>query len=72
MLSTDVPVGQAEGINLDSVASFDNMQRVPRSTLGNRVGTVSSVTAQRICWAMSIAPGCDDLDFFDVLGDYEA
>lgn len=72
MLSTDVPVGPAEGINLESVASFDNMQQVSRSKLRNRVGKVSSVTADRICLAMSIATGCADLDLEGLLGDYEA
>jgi mRNA interferase MazF len=66
MLSTEVPVGPAEGIHLESVASFDNMQQVSREKLRNRVGVVSTETAERICFALSVATGCADLD----LGDF--
>jgi mRNA interferase MazF len=60
MLSTEVAIGSADGINLDSVASFDNMQRISRAKLCNRVGVVSTSTAEHICVAIAIATGCDD------------
>lgn len=65
MLSTEVPIGSADGINLDSVANFDNMQRISRAKLRNRVGVVSTSTAERICVAIAIATGCDDHNHSD-------
>lgn len=37
-LSTEVPVGQANGLDHDSVVSCDNILTVPTSTLGRQVG----------------------------------
>lgn len=37
-LSTEVPVGKANGIDHDSVVSCDNIVTVPTSNLGRRVG----------------------------------
>ena len=65
MLSTEVPIGSADGINLDSVANFDNMQRISRAKLRNRVGVVSTSTAERICVAIAIATGFDDHNHSD-------
>jgi len=37
-LSTEVPVGRANGIDHDSVISCDNLVTVPTSTLGRHIG----------------------------------
>ena len=37
-LSTEVPVGRANGLDQDSVVSCDNIVTVPTSTLGRLVG----------------------------------
>jgi mRNA interferase MazF len=37
-LSTEVPVGQANGLAHDSVVSCDNIVTVPKSTLGRQLG----------------------------------
>ncbi|HLY64631.1 MAG TPA: type II toxin-antitoxin system PemK/MazF family toxin [Chloroflexota bacterium] len=37
-LSTEVPVGPANGVDRDSVVSCDNILTVPTSTLGRHVG----------------------------------
>ena len=37
-LSTEVPVGPANGIDHDSVISCDNILTVPTSTLGRHIG----------------------------------
>ena len=37
-LSTEVPVGRANGIDRDSVVSCDNILTVPTSTLGRQIG----------------------------------
>lgn len=37
-LSTELPVGRANGIDRDSVVSCDNILTVPSSTLGRQIG----------------------------------
>ncbi|MBU2667725.1 type II toxin-antitoxin system PemK/MazF family toxin [Actinoplanes bogorensis] len=37
-LSTEVPVGKANGLDHDSVVSCDNVTTIPRSAIGRRVG----------------------------------
>ncbi len=37
-LSTEVPVGSANGLDLDSVVSCDNILTVPTSALGRHIG----------------------------------
>ncbi|GID30065.1 type II toxin-antitoxin system PemK/MazF family toxin [Paractinoplanes brasiliensis] len=37
-LSTEVPVGRANGLDHDSVVSCDNITTIPRSSIGRRVG----------------------------------
>ena len=37
-LSTEVPVGPANGLDHDSVVSCDNVTTIPKSTLGPQVG----------------------------------
>jgi mRNA interferase MazF len=37
-LSTEVPVGPANGLDQDSVISCDNIVTVPKSTLGRQIG----------------------------------
>lgn len=40
-LSTEVPVGRANGLDCDSVISCDDILTVPTSTLGRNVGYLS-------------------------------
>jgi mRNA interferase MazF len=58
-LSTEVPIGPASGIRLQSVVNLDNVQLVTRSRLVKRVGRVSPATMTDICRALSIAVACD-------------
>jgi mRNA interferase MazF len=37
-LSTEVPVGKANGLDRDSVISCDNVTTVPRAAIGRRIG----------------------------------
>ncbi|MGH3918878.1 MAG: type II toxin-antitoxin system PemK/MazF family toxin, partial [Pseudonocardiaceae bacterium] len=37
-LSTEVPVGAANGLDHDSVISCDNIVTVPKATLGRHIG----------------------------------
>lgn len=58
-LSTEVPIGPASGIRLQSVVNLDNVQLVSRSRLVKRVGRVSPGTMTDICQALSLAVACD-------------
>ena len=37
-LSTEVPVGRANGLDKDSVVSLDNIATIPKTALGRRIG----------------------------------
>ncbi len=58
-LSTEVPIGPASGIRLQSVVNLDNVQLVSRSRLVKRVGRVSPATMTDVCQALAIAVACD-------------
>ena len=57
-VSTEVPVGPADGIRVDSVANLDNTQLLPRSRLVRRVGRATPDTMARLCEALAIAVDC--------------
>ena len=58
-LSTEVPLGAADGLRVDSVANLDNVQLVARSRLLRRIGRARASTMSAICRALAIAVGCD-------------
>ncbi|HEX6660037.1 MAG TPA: type II toxin-antitoxin system PemK/MazF family toxin [Ilumatobacter sp.] len=57
-ISTCIPVGRGEGVDHDSVASFDNIATVPKSVLSIRLGALSGGTRDRICEALSALADC--------------
>lgn len=57
-LATEVLVGPDDGLMVKSVVNLDNVQLVERSALVRHVGTVPTVTLNRICDALAIAVGC--------------
>lgn len=57
-LSTEVPVGPADGVRRESVANLDSLQLVSRSRLVRRVGRARPATMTAICEAVSTAVGC--------------
>jgi mRNA interferase MazF len=59
-LSTEVHVGQADGVRHESVANLDTVQLVARSRLIRRVGRARPATLESICRALAIATGCDN------------
>jgi mRNA interferase MazF len=59
-LSTEVHVGQADGVRHESVANLDQVQLVARSKLIRRVGRARPATLASICSALAIATGCDN------------
>jgi len=58
-LSTEVPLGAADSLRIDSVANLDNVQLVARSRLVRRLGRARASTMGSICRALAIAVGCD-------------
>jgi mRNA interferase MazF len=58
-ISTEVPVGPADGVRLPSVANLDNVGLVARERLVRSVGRAQPATMRAICDALAIAVGCD-------------
>ena len=57
-VSTEVPVGPADGIRAQSVANLDNVQLVARERLRRRVGTATLETMGALCRALAVAVDC--------------
>lgn len=58
MIPTCIPVGPEDGIDHDSVATFDNLTAVPKSVLTRRLGSLGSDRVQRICLALEAMADC--------------
>lgn len=54
-LSTEVPVGRANGLDRDSVVSCDNVLTVPTSTLGRHVGYLLRAQEEALAGAIRSA-----------------
>ena len=57
-IPTSIPVGVAEGIDHDSVATFDNLASVPKSVLTTRLGQLGAGGRQQICSALNAMANC--------------
>ena len=57
-IPTCVPVGPQEGIDHDSVASFDNLTAVPKTVLTRRLGRLDTVGGHRMCNALRALADC--------------
>ncbi len=55
---TCIPVGPEEGIDHDSVATFDNLAAVPKSVLTRRLGELGVGGQQQICEALDAVANC--------------
>jgi mRNA interferase MazF len=58
MIPTCIPVGREEGIDHDSVATFDNLAAVPKSVLTLRLGRLGPGGRRRICEALDALANC--------------
>src|SRR2546423_246173 len=58
-LSTEVPVGRANGLDRDSVVSCDNITTVPRTALGRPIGYLSSAQEPALAHAIAAAYDLD-------------
>ncbi len=57
-IPTCIPVGPAEGIDHDSVATFDNLAAVPKSVLTTRLGVLGEGGRRQICEALDAIANC--------------
>jgi len=57
-IPTCVPVGPGEGIDHDSVATFDNLAAVPKAVLTTRLGSLGANARHRICRALGAMADC--------------
>lgn len=58
-ISTEVAIGDGDGVKKASVVSLDNLQLLQRARLRRKIGQVRPATMTRICAATAIATGCD-------------
>lgn len=57
-IPTCVPVGRAEGIDHDSVATFDSLAAVPKAVLTTRLGSLGIDGRRQICDALEALANC--------------
>jgi mRNA interferase MazF len=57
-IPTCIPVGPAQGIDHDSVATFDNLAAVPKSVLTVRLGALGAGGRRLICTALDALGDC--------------
>jgi mRNA interferase MazF len=56
-IPTEVLLGETEGLNVECVASFDNLQRIRRSALVERIGSLG-VRNHEICNSLRALADC--------------
>jgi mRNA interferase MazF len=56
-IPTEIPLGEAEGLREDCVASFDNLQRIRRSSLTEKAGDLG-LRRDEICLAVKAMTDC--------------
>ncbi len=57
-IPTEVPLGPPNGLLVDCVASFDNLQPIRRTFLTDRVGGLQREQADEICRALRALADC--------------
>ncbi len=56
-IPTEIQLGESEGLPVDCAASFDNLQRIRRSALADRLGQLGA-GRQQICAALRALADC--------------
>lgn len=56
-IPTEIPLGEREGLPVDCAASFDNLQRIRRSALTERVGELD-LGRSYVCGALRALADC--------------
>jgi mRNA interferase MazF len=57
-IPTCIPVGRDQGIDHDSVATFDSLAAVPKSVLTTRLGSLGLDGRSQICRALAAMADC--------------
>lgn len=57
-IPTEVELGQTEGLHTDCVASFDNLQPIPRWALTERAGRLAPERRHDLCDALTALGDC--------------
>lgn len=57
-IPTCIPVGADEGIDHDSVATFDNLAAIPKSVLTTGLGQLDGNGRHKICEALAAIADC--------------
>lgn len=57
-IPTCVPVGEEEGLDHESVATFDNLAAVPKSVLTRQMGALGPVGRHQMCVALRALADC--------------
>lgn len=57
-IATCIPVGPDQGVDHDSVATFDNLTAVPKSALTVRLGALGLGGRRQICEALDALADC--------------
>ncbi len=57
-IPTCIPVGADEGIDHDSVVTFDSLASVPKSVLTRRLGQLGVGGREKICSALDATANC--------------
>lgn len=57
-IPSELPMGPADGVNVESVASFDNVTTVHRAYFTRLLGRVEQTRWHEVCEAMRVAIGC--------------
>ncbi len=57
-IPTCIRVGPDEGVDHDSVASFDNLAAIPKSVLTTRLGQLGPAGRRQICDALDALANC--------------
>ena len=57
-ISSEVPLGSADGLRVECVASFDNVVTVPKLAFTRKVGALAAGRWPEVCAAVSAAIDC--------------
>jgi mRNA interferase MazF len=57
-ITTEVSLGQEEGLPIECSASFDNLQTIPRGALTTRLGTLDPIRQRELCEALRAMSDC--------------
>lgn len=57
-IPTCIPIGPEQGVDHDSVATFDSLASVPKALLTQRLGSLGVTGVQRICSALDAVANC--------------